>query len=77
MGVNKIIDPGCNVIGALEKLGGGREGVEIVILPHSLLHKSLTTKQAPSPTPTQKKDKRKQHSKQAIRQEKLRKITKC
>ena len=56
-----------------EKLGVGREGGEIVILSTS------TSTQIPNykTSPPGKKVQSKQHSKQAIRQGKLRKITKC
>ena len=67
-----------------KKIGRGRGGggVKIVILStHSLLHKSLTTKQATSKKKKKKKERKndisKQHIKQAIGQGKLRKITKC
>ena len=48
----------------------GRKGGWVRFCLHQLLHKSLTTKQA------KENDISKQHSKQAIRQEKVRKITK-
>ena len=57
------------------KIGSGEGGGEIVILSTS------TSTQIPnyktSPPPPGKKVQSKQHSKQAIRQGKLRKITKC